>query len=138
MKFIYQKIWILLVLSISFSALGQITNSPVAPVPISSVFVQPTSASEGHDPFFPESSRPYESALPTTHAIEITSLSVKGFSRVLGHEFVIINNHTFGLGDEGDVITTGGRVHIRCLEIRNNSVLIEINGQQHELGLSSK
>jgi hypothetical protein len=137
MKFIYQKFFFVLALSASFSAWGQTTNSPAAPVPANSVFVQPANAREGRDPFFPESARPYESAIPTTHAIEITSLSVKGFSRVLGHEFVIINNHTFGLGEEGDVITTGGRVHIRCLEIRANYVLIEINGQQHELALNS-
>jgi hypothetical protein len=138
MKFIYKKIWCLLIVGASFSAFGQITNLSAIAKPVISVFVQPANAREGHDPFFPESSRPYESAVLTTHTIEFTSLSVKGFSSVAGHEFVIINNHTFGLGDEGDVITSGGRVHIRCLEIRPNSVLIEINGQQHELNLNSK
>ena len=51
---------------------------------------------------------------------------------------VIINNHTFALGDEGDVQTTSGRVHIRLAEIRATSVVIEVNGSRRELSTAIK
>ena len=40
----------------------------------------------------------------------------------------IINNHTFAVGDEGDVITPSGRVHLRCIDIQPGTVVIEVNG----------
>ena len=70
--------------------------------------------------------------------VEISSLAVKGFYRDAKGALVIINNHTFAVGDEGDVKTPGGRVHIRCLEIRPNVVVIDINGQKHELNFKTQ
>jgi hypothetical protein len=58
---------------------------------------------------------------------------LKGFSGTPGHRLVIINNHTFAAGDEGDVITEQGRIHVRCVEIRSHSVVIEVSGKYHEL-----
>jgi hypothetical protein len=49
------------------------------------------------------------------------------------HRLVIINNHTFAEGDEEDVSTPGGRIRVRCVEIRGNSVLVEADGQRQEL-----
>jgi hypothetical protein len=48
---------------------------------------------------------------------------------------VIINNVTFGEGDEQMVTTAAGRAQVRCLEIRSQeqTVRIEINGQRREL-----
>ncbi len=101
--------------------------------PVISTFVLPASVRDGRDPFFPESTRPFEAAVSATKVVEITSLTVKGFSGMPGHRLVIINNHTFAVGDEGDVLTPTGRVHIRCTEIRPDAVIIEVNGQRHEL-----
>lgn len=95
-----------------------------------SVFVLPTNPNEGRDPFFPDSLRPYESAVVNNHTAEITSLIFKGVSGPPGHRLVIINNHTFGAGDEGDVTTAQGRLHVRCVEIRDDSVVIESGGQR--------
>src|SRR5476651_93322 len=69
-----------------------------------SVFVLPTNPNDGRDPLFPDSLRPYESAVVvvTNHTAEITSLIFKGVSGPPGHQLVVINNHTFGAGDEGD------------------------------------
>ena len=39
---------------------------------------------------------------------------------------VIINNHTFVAGDEGDVRSSSGVTHIRCIEIKSDAVIIEI------------
>jgi hypothetical protein len=111
---------------------------PAKPVPAKSVFVQPASVREGRDPFFPESPRPYESAVAANHAVELSAFSIKGISIVRGHAMAIINNHTFAVGDEGDVITPTGRVHLRCTEIRPGTVVIEVNGTRRELTIGAK
>ncbi len=112
--------------------------APVKPVPARSVFVMPTNMHEGRDPFFPESTRPYEDNAANKHPMAENSFVVKGMSIEHGRPMVIINNHTFALGDEGDVLTTSGRVHIRLAEIHDKNVIIEVNGSRHELGIGTK
>jgi hypothetical protein len=112
------------------------TNSITA---IRSVFIIPASPKEGCDPFFPESLRPFQVANATAaHSVELTSLVFRGVSGPPGHQLVIINNHTFSAGDEEDVITSSGRIHVRCVEIKASSVVIEAGGQRTELGFSTK
>ena len=99
-----------------------------------SVFTMPSNPKDGCDPFFPDSARPYEAAAAANPRVaDITSLVLRGFSGSMGLRLVIINNHTFGVGDEGDVITSAGRLHISCIEIKTNSVVIAVGGQRHEL-----
>jgi hypothetical protein len=99
-----------------------------------SIFILPSSPSEGRDPFFPDSTRPYKVAVAANpRVVDVNSLVVKGFSGSVDHRLVIINNHTFAAGDEGDVVTPAGRIHLSCIEIRTNSVVIEVGGQRHEL-----
>ena len=100
--------------------------------PAKSVFVLPTNPNEGRDPFFPNSMRPYEDFAPK-HTVDVADIQIKGFSEIAGHRYVIINNHTFGEGDEGDVLTAGGRVHIHCLSVGMDTVLVESNGSHHLL-----
>lgn len=109
-----------------------------APVPPHSVFVMPTSPREGRDPFFPESSRPYEDAVPAkpTQTVVVNAFMVKGLSVENGHTMVIINNHTFAVGDEGDVLTPGGRVHLRLIAISGGTAVIEANGTRRELSIA--
>ena len=107
--------------------------------PIRSVFILPSNPKEGHDPFFPNSERPYETAAAANpQAGKTTSLVVKGFSGPPNHRLVIINNHTFAVGDTGNVITPSGRIRLRCIEIKTNSVIIETGGQRRELIYSNK
>jgi hypothetical protein len=101
-----------------------------------SVFNLPTSSKEGRDPFFPNSMRPYEAAYNVTHT-GVSALVLRGFSGPAGHRLVIINNHTFGEGDEEDVTTPAGRIRVLCVEIRGNSVLVEADGQREELTFST-
>jgi hypothetical protein len=125
--------------SIRLASGAEPQKTAAAPVvPAHSTFVVPTNIHEGRDPFFPESTRPYEAAVAANKTVEITTLAVKGISGPPGHRLVIINNHTFGVGDEGDVLTSSGRVHIRCTEVRADGVTIEINGQRHELHLGAQ
>jgi hypothetical protein len=107
---------------------------PVTQVALRSVFVLPTNPSEGRDPFFPTSIRPYEDAASKIPMVaDLTSLVLKGISSSPEHRLVIINNHTFGVGDEGDVLTSHSRIHIRCIEIKDKTVVVESGGQRHEL-----
>ena len=106
---------------------------------IRSVFILPSNPTEGRDPFFPDSERPYEiAAAANPQAGKATSLVLKGFSGPLNHRLVIINNHTFGVGDEGSVITPSGRIRLRCIEIKADSVVIETGSQRLELTYPSK
>jgi hypothetical protein len=118
----------------SLAAAPADTNAPV-----SSVFTLPSSPSEGRDPFFPNSMRPYEDAMvKVKRPAELTSLQIKGFSQIGNQRYVIINNHTFGAGDEGDVITPDGRIHIRCLSVGIDSVMVESGGAQHLLKVTGQ
>jgi hypothetical protein len=101
-----------------------------------SVFVQPATAKDGCDPFFPKSSRPY-AAKPGDKTLVINSLVIKGVSSIGNRKFVIINNHTFGVGDYGSVITPQGQIYIHCVEINVNNVVVESNGQRQILPFSS-
>jgi hypothetical protein len=112
--------------------------APAKPALVRSAFVMPASVRDGRDPFFPESTRPYEDAVATKRTVDVNVFSVKGISIVRGHPMAIINNHTFAIGDEGDVITSTGRVHLRCTDIRPGIVVIEVNGSKRELNIGTK
>ncbi len=104
-----------------------------------SIFILPSNPREGRDPFFPDSTRPYKIAVAANPRVaDVSSLVVKGFSGSMNRRLVIINNHTFAAGDEGDVVTPDGRIHLSCIEIRTNSVVIEVGGQRHELFYSDQ
>lgn len=103
-----------------------------------SVFVLPANPDEGRDPFFPNSTRPYATstpAAPARPAAAPVSLVLKGFSGPVDRRLAIINNRTFEAGEEGDVVFPGGRIKVRCVEIRDESVVIEMGGERRELRL---
>ena len=111
----------------------------VKPAPVRSIFVIPTSSREGRDFFYPESLRPYEALTAAAGSVvESSALICKGVLGTPGHFVAIINNHAFAPGDEGEVKTKGIPVTIRCVEIRNNLVVIEINGQRRELMIEAR
>jgi hypothetical protein len=104
-----------------------------------SIFEQPTSPKEGRDPFFPNSMRYFASiVVPTAKTKDLSSLVIRGKSGTSDHPLVIINDITFAEGDDRDVITTDGRIHIRCLQIVGDLVVIEANGQHHQLHFEMK
>ena len=100
---------------------------PIAPP--KSVFTIPTVPREGRDPFYPDSTRIYDLSAPVAaKPVVQTILMVKGYSVVNGRPMVILNNHSFMTGDEGDVTSGGTRTHVHCLEIRAGTVIVEVNG----------
>ena len=115
--------------------------APAKVVPAHSVFVMPSSSRDGRDPFYPESQRPYEEAVVQVakpHTVDVASFTITGHSVENGHEMVIINKHTFAVGDEGEVMTSAGRVHVRLVEIHGNVAVVEANGGRREIAISNK
>ena len=112
------------------------------PTPKLSVFVYPSDPSQGRDPFFPSSTRAYFYAKPAkpapTAAASLTDLTLKSIIGTPPHFIAVINNHAFGEGDEGDVFTKTGRLHIRCVNINplTHTATVEANGVTAELNLS--
>jgi hypothetical protein len=104
-----------------------------------SVFSQPASPKEGRDPFFPKSIRPYLSAVaPSAPTTDLSSLVMQGASGNPDHRLAIINNVTFGVGDDAEVVTSRGRIRIHCLEITDDGAVIEAGGQRHVLHYTPK
>jgi hypothetical protein len=109
-----------------------------SPVPVS-VFNQPTSPKDGRDPFFPSSTRLFASmVIPKSKSNDLSSLVIRGKSGSSDRPLVIINDVTFAVGDERDVITPQGRIRIHCLQIVGDLAVIEANGQHHDLRFDMK
>jgi hypothetical protein len=111
------------------------TATPRAEVKIPvSIFVWPHNPSEGKDPFFPNSKYPYDKP-PTTQTLTNApvTLTLNGITRGLA----MINGRTFSEGEEGDVKTNSGKKRVRCLKIKEESVIIELlpEGERQELKL---
>src|SRR4051794_23428047 len=110
------------------------TNAAPSEVTIPrSVFNMPRTAQDGRDPFFPRSIRPYGPITPITStnvekpvvAIQV-DLKLKGVSGSPDHRLAIINNHTFEVGEEAEVVASEGKIRIRCLEIRADGVMVQV------------
>ncbi len=108
------------------------------PAQMQAVFTLPTSFQEGRDPFYPESNRVYGTEVVPSRTVEATSLKVPGISGQPGHLLAIINNHTFEVGEEGDVKTDAGMVHLRCLDIQPTFVVVKLNGHVQRISVSNE
>jgi hypothetical protein len=105
-----------------------------------SVFVIDPTTSK--DPFYPKSKR-FEVIAPKTNDAVIVyqplfpeEIRCQGFSGTTDKRLAIVNNRTMEKGEEFDLtLKTGQRVHVRCLEVKEKSVLLEVNGIARELGL---
>jgi len=58
----------------------------------------------------------------------LKELQLKGITGTPGRRIAVINNLTFTQGEEGEVRARNGRIKIRVLEIRDKSVLLQIEG----------
>lgn len=102
-------------------------------------FSIPTRAGDGRDPFFPLSRRLVLDTNPTktndTVKSAPVSLTLKGISHTGQASFALINDKTFGVGEERDVAFGSAKIRVHCIEIREDSVLINVNGSRQELRL---
>ena len=105
-----------------------------------SLFVIPADSGEGKDPFFPLSTRlrpaPPVVTPTTTNVGPVTvQLDLKGISGAVDHRLAIINNRTFAVGEEEELAVNSGRVRVVCKEIKDDSVIVLVNGQERLLRL---
>lgn len=143
---ILKSMKILLLSGLLFLAGMPVMAGPVPPVVSAttnshSIFVLPASPKDGRDPFYPASTRPYQSAVvPNAKPADLNLdlLVLQGISGQPPHRLVIINKRTFAVGDDSEVSTSQGRIRVHCLEINDRSVVIEANGQRHELRYQEK
>ncbi len=127
-------------LLLAMALAGAIAGLAAPPVePPKSVFIIPTKPQDGRDPFFPDSIRPYEASV--THTVKaapsITDLTIKSILvNQRGQAFAIINDQTFGTGDEGDVITSNGRrLNIKCNDINPAKGTVTISSGENTVTL---
>ena len=143
----------LALIAIAFASPAATTNSAavkpeatapiVLPPPPQSVFIIPKKPTEGKDPFFPNATRVYNSdsdLKPKPSPVVVVDLALKGISGTAAEPLAIINTTTFTTGEDNDVITSVGRMRVRCLEINmvNGTVLVQAGGERRELRLQPK
>ncbi len=94
----------------------------------------------GKDPFFPASERrpkvlvktpDNEGPRPTVPA----DVVLKGISVFQGRKLAIINNYTVGEGEEFLLKTRGRPILIKCVEIKEKSAVVSVNGATKEIPL---
>jgi hypothetical protein len=103
-------------------------------IEVKSVFVDDPRV--GKDPFFPNSTRRQES-LPVPNAVTniaqqsnllLQQLALKGISGAKGQRLALINTATVSEGELAEIRFGPQVVKIRCREIRDRSVIIELDG----------
>lgn len=84
----------------------------------------------GKDPFFPNRVLVPVVKASNPKTVDVSRLlQLKGFSGTANRRLAIVNNQTFEVGEEREVTTSGGKIKIRCVEIRADSVLVELPNQ---------
>jgi hypothetical protein len=85
----------------------------------------------GKDPFFPQSHR-RDPSLPVEQVKERTidqTLILKGIVGSVSRRIAVINDETMQSGEESSVRTPGGHVRLKCLEIGEDYVLVQVEGE---------
>jgi hypothetical protein len=91
---------------------------------------------KGRDPFFPNSSRQALQANAENGGDQpAVVLVLKGISGSTSRRLAIINDRTFAVGDEDEVLTAAGRIRIRCVEIRDDAAEVVIDGSPEKIDL---
>lgn len=117
---------------------------PPSPPPKSVFVIDPKF---GRDPFFPRSERWTNLFPKVTNEVAVAQppppqfpeeLRCQGFSAVGAKKLVIINGRTVEAGEKFVVrLLSGQTIQVLCLEIRDGSAVVEVNGIAKELHLRS-
>jgi hypothetical protein len=118
------------------------------PVIPPSVFEIPRTKKDGRDPFFPDSDRPFGtvSVTRTNPQSGAVSLALKALAGQATKRFATISavggvggtrSILLEQGQEDELVTPTGRIKIRCLEIKEDAAIVEVNGTRRELRLRS-
>ena len=105
-----------------------------APIP-KSVYAVPNGKADGRDPFFPGRTGIAAPVTPVKPTSPNVVLTLNGVSP----GFAIINGKTIAVGEETEIVTSNGRIQVRCVEVRekDNLVIVEVDGERQELKLRS-
>ena len=115
--------------------------TPVKPAEVSPKSVFRTDLRAGLDPFFPKSERRHAKSADTAAAASlplVSYLKLVGIRSGTTRPMALINRTPFSPGEEGNVSIVVSnqfsqpelqKINIRCLEIRRDSVLINIAGE---------
>lgn len=68
----------------------------------------------------------------------VDHLKLNGITGSGGHFLAIINNHTFAAGEDATIKIDGRLVKVRCLEIRDDSVLLKAEAVEKPVVLKLK
>lgn len=66
---------------------------------------------------------------PTHPPIRYTNLVLKTISGTPNRRFALVNDQTFAAGDTLPVKLLDGKVNVRCVEVREQSVLVAVHGE---------
>jgi len=94
----------------------------------------------GKDPFFPASIRRPKVLVKTPdveppRAMVPDYVVLKGITAFQGRKLAIINNYTVGEGEEFVLKTRGQPIQIKCVEIKEKSAVVSVNGATKEIPL---
>jgi len=112
-----------------FGSLPDVRGAGAAPLPAvppepeipQSVFT--VAGGKVKDPFFPNSTR-IKTVVTAAPQVSSSTFELKAITGAPGARLAIINNRTVANGEDAEVTTPLGKLWIRCLEIRDSSVLI--------------
>ncbi len=118
-------------------------GSPLAPAgaPRSTFVNEPAETGFGKDPFYPKSTRLTRSKVTKTE-VDVplppdfpTELVLKGISLVAGKKLAIINYLTVAELEDFSIRVAGKQIKGQCLEIKEKSALVKVNGITKEIPL---
>ncbi|MCU0782630.1 MAG: hypothetical protein MUF81_01010 [Verrucomicrobia bacterium] len=103
-----------------------------------SVFVVASATQAVRDPFFPNSTRLAAAMMTTSTNVTgaaVSDLALKGLSGTAARPLATINNRILEPGEEQEIVTSAGKVRVRCVAInlKDESVVIEAGGTRREL-----
>ncbi|HUR46374.1 MAG TPA: thioredoxin family protein [Candidatus Saccharimonadales bacterium] len=76
---------------------------------------------------------PMFNGAPTQPPPQYAGLKLQGISGPPGKRLAILNSQTFSKGEGGKIKISGKEIEVRCLEIRDHSVLLAIEGNNKEV-----
>ena len=132
----------LLIASLLLARCGWADTKPIAPIVAAtgprSVFIDQPDF--GKDPFFPRSSRRPKVIVRTTdleppRAVVPDAIVLKGISVLKERKLAIINYYTAAEGEEFSLKFNGQVVKVKCVEIKDRSAVISVNGATKEIPL---
>jgi hypothetical protein len=159
-SFATSAVWILIALApvtcAAFAVAGAATNQTAAvaggnsktngvagtnaapvelPVPLAEfeLTIKPTK-----DPFFPNSTRQPVPIISTNtiQPYDPANFTLKGLSGTRAERLALVNNRTVAKGETSEVNTPAGKIKIRCIEIKEYSVIIMVDGQTEPIEIS--